>query len=198
MSAKDKTAPESDIEGVASAATEEKVQELEILKQSLDQSRAQASEYYDQLLRLKAEFENFRKRAEKEKADNLRWGKEHIILQLVSLMDIMEQAEAVAKTSTDIKAIITGMNMLYAQFKRVLKDEGLEEVPARAGEKFNPEQHEAVEMVTDAGEEGRVLNVLQKGYLFQGGLLRPARVKVSQKAEDKAAPEKSASTGEPQ
>ncbi len=184
MSAHDNMAPESEIQNVAAAATEEKVQELEILKQSLDQSRGQAAEYYDQLLRLKAEFENFRKRTEKEKADSLRWGKEHIILQLVSLMDIMEQAEAVAQTSSDIKAIITGMNMLYAQFKRVLKDEGLEEVPAKAGEKFNPENHEAVEMVTDGGEEGRVLNVLQKGYRFQGGLLRPARVKVSQKEPD--------------
>src|SRR5262245_43323816 len=122
---------------LAEVAAEQKTSELAILKESLDQARAKAAEYYDQLLRLKAEFENFRKRAEKEKADARRWGKEEVVLRLVSLMDVMEQAEAAAHKTTDMKSVVAGLDMLYKEFKRLLKDEGLEEVPAKEGEKFD-------------------------------------------------------------
>jgi molecular chaperone GrpE len=168
-------------EELADAAAKEKTAELSILKESLDKAKAEAAGNYDQLLRLKAEFENFRKRGEKEKADARRWGKEQIIVQLVSLMDVMEQAEAAAHKTTDMKSIVAGLDMIYGQFKRLLKDEGLEDVASPEGAPFDPGLHEAVETVEDEGEEGRVLSVLQKGYRFQGLLLRPARVRVSRK-----------------
>jgi molecular chaperone GrpE len=162
-------------------AAQEKTSELAILKESLDQARAEAGQYYDQLVRLKADFENFRKRTEKEKTDCRRWGKEEVILRLVSLMDVMEQAEAAAHKTADLKSVVAGLDMLYKEFKRLLREEGLEEITAREGEKFNPDIHEAVETVDQEGEEGRILAVLQRGYRFQGALMRPARVKVSQK-----------------
>jgi molecular chaperone GrpE len=167
------------------AAAENKVAELAILKESLDQARAQAAEHYDQLLRLKAEFENFRKRTEKEKGDHRRWGREEIVLQLVSLLDVMEQAEAAAHKGADLKSMVDGLDMLYGEFKRLLKGQGLEEEPVAPGDAFNPQLHEAVDIVEEDGEDGRVLAVLQKGFKFQGSLLRPARVRVSKK---KAAP----------
>lgn len=170
----------TNLEDVAKAAAEDKVAEQAILKESLDQARAQAADYYDQLVRLKAEFENFRKRGEKEKADARRWGKEDIIVQLISLMDVMEQAETAAHKTTDTKSIVAGLDMLYAAFKRLLKDEGLEQISPE-NQAFDPKQHEAVETVEGDGEENRVLDVLQKGYTFQGALVRPARVKVSKK-----------------
>lgn len=177
-------------EDLAAAAAEAKTSELAILKESLDKAKAQAADYYDQLLRLKAEFENFRRRTEKEKADSRRWGKEEVILRLVSLMDVMEQAEAAAHKTSDMKSVVAGLDMLYKEFKRLLRDEGLEEVPAREGEKFDPQLHEAVELKDDEGEEGRVLSVLQRGYRFQGGLLRPARVYVSRRKTEEAGEKK--------
>ena len=116
------------------AAVDIKTSELEILRQSLEEVKLKAGDYYDQLLRLKAEFDNYRKRMEREKADARRWGKEEIVLRLVSLMDVMEQAELAAHRAPDIKAVIFGLDMLYGEFKRLLKDEGLEEVTAVAGD----------------------------------------------------------------
>jgi molecular chaperone GrpE len=163
----------------ALAAAEEKVSELDILRQSLDEAKLKSADYYDQLLRLKAEFDNFRKRMEREKADARRWGKEEIVLRLVSLMDVMEQAESAAHGTADIKSIVLGLDMLYGEFKRLLKEEGLEDVPAIVGEAYDHNAQEAVETVEDDGAAGRILSVLQKGYRFQGVLFRPARVKVS-------------------
>lgn len=142
------------------------------------EARKQAADYYDQLIRLKAEFENFRKRAERDKADARRWGKEEMLLQLISLMDVVSQAEAAAQKGSDLKSITSGLHMLYGEFKRLLKDEGIEEVPAE-GRKFDPSMHEAVETVEEEGDDGRILSVLQRGYKFQGNLMRPARVRVS-------------------
>ncbi|MGQ0644637.1 MAG: nucleotide exchange factor GrpE [Elusimicrobiota bacterium] len=177
--------PDQEKQEIATAAAEGKVAELFILKESLDQEKAKAAEYYDQLLRLKAEFDNFRKRTEKEKSDHRRWGQQDIILQLVSLMDVMEQAEAAAHKGADLKSMAAGLGMLYGQFKRVLKDQGVEEIGASAGDKFDPSGlHEAVDVVEDSGEEGRILDVLQKGYRFQGLTLRPVRVRVSKKKKE--------------
>lgn len=149
----------------------------ENLAEALSAAEAKAADYFDQLLRLKAEFENYRKRVEREKIEARKWGKEEIVLRLVSLMDVMEQAEAVAHKSVDVKSIVLGLDMLYGEFKRLLKEEGLEEVPAAAGGPYDHAVHEAVE--TEDGEDGKIVAVLQKGYRFQGGLFRPARVKIS-------------------
>ena len=163
------------------AMVEAKVSELEILRQSVEEAKLKAGDYYDQLLRLKAEFDNYRKRMEREKTDARRWGKEEIVLRLVSLMDVMEQAELAAHRAPDIKAVIFGLDMLYGEFKRLLKEEGLEEVSAVAGQPYDHNVQEAVETVESDGAEGKILSVLQKGYRFQGTLFRPARVKISKK-----------------
>ncbi len=155
-------------------AVEAKISELDILRQSLQAAQAKSADYYDQLLRLKAEFENFRKRTEKDRADSRRWGKEEIVLRLVSLMDVMELAEAAAHKSPDVKSMVQGLDMLYGEFKRLLKEEGLEEIPTAVGDAYNHAAHEAVETIEDK-EDGKILAVLQKGYKFQGGLFRLAR-----------------------
>lgn len=163
------------------ASVDVKTSELEILRQSLDEAKRKSDDYYDQLLRLKAEFENFRKRSEREKAEARRWGKEEIVMRLVSLMDVMEQAERAAHQAPDLKAVVFGLDMLYGEFKRLLKEEGLEEVPAVVGDVYNHAVQEAVETVEDEGTDGQIRSVLQKGYTFQGLLFRPARVKISKK-----------------
>lgn len=168
------------VDEAARAAAEGKTAELDILRQSLEEAKAKAAEHYDQLLRARAEFDNYRKRMEKEKADARRWGKEELVLRLVSLMDVMELAEAAAHRSPDVKSMVQGLDMLYGEFKRLLKEEGLEEVPAAAGEAYDHKVQEAVETV-DGPEDGRIAVVLQKGYKFQGGLFRPARVKVTKR-----------------
>lgn len=160
-------------------AAQEKISELEVLRQSLEEAKAKSAEHYDQWLRLKAEFENFRKRSERERLEIYRRAKEDMVLRLVQLMDVMEQAEKAAHASPDLKSVVAGLDLLYGEFRRLLKEEGLEEAPVTLGDRFNPAWQEAVATLEDGGEEGRVLSVLQKGYRFSGGLLRPARVTVS-------------------
>lgn len=167
--------PENEI---VSDAVEGKTSELAILKQSLDASK-------DRELRLRADFDNYRKRMEREKADARRWGKEDVVARLVSIMDVLEQAETAAHKGADLKSVVVGLDMLYKEFKKLLKEEGLEEVPSEAGAPFDHAVHEAVETCPDEGEENRVLGVHQKGYRLNGNLLRPARVKVSCKQSDK-------------
>jgi molecular chaperone GrpE len=168
----------SDKIDIGDDAAEDKMAQLDILRQSLDDCRAKAAEQLDQLLRLKAEFDNFRKRSEREKADVRRWGKEEVLIRLIGVMDVMEQAEAAAHDSADLKSVTAGLDMLYKEFKRLLKEEGVEEIPA-ADQKFDPGRHEAVEIVEDDGEENRVLAVLKRGYSLDSAVIRPALVRVS-------------------
>lgn len=171
----------NDAESLSEVAAEVKTSELDILRQSLEEEKRKAADHFDQLLRLKAEFENYRKRMEREKENARRWGKEEMIVRMVSLMDVMEQAESAAHKSPDVKSMVLGLDMLYGEFKRLLKDEGLEEIVSVVGDPYDHNVQEAVETIESDQEEGRILAVLQKGYKFQGMLFRPARVKISKK-----------------
>jgi molecular chaperone GrpE len=78
----------------AAPHTEENQSEVESLRSALDSSQKKAADYYDQLLRLRAEFDNFRKRAEREKSDSRAWGKQEVLMELISMVDVFEQALA--------------------------------------------------------------------------------------------------------
>ncbi len=157
---------------------DEKLSELSILQQSLQDEKAKAADFYDQLLRLKAEFENYRKRVEKEKSEARMWGKQDVIMPLLSLVDVFEQALAQAEMAKDVKQVAIGLAFLHKNFSSFLKSEGL--TPLEIVEKpYDPNVAEAVEQVeVEEGHVGRVLSEIQKGYSFQGRVIRPARVRV--------------------
>ena len=111
--------------GCEDDAREEKLSELEILKQSFDEKKRQAQDYYDQLLRLKADFENFRRRSEKEKKDYLDWGKEKILLKQIAMDDVLQQALKSAKTGNNVESIVVGLEMVSKEFEKMLKEEGV-------------------------------------------------------------------------
>jgi molecular chaperone GrpE len=164
---------------------DEKIAELEILKQSVDEQKALAQDYYDQLVRLKADFDNFRRRSEKEKKDYLDWGKEKILVKQIAIDDILQHALKSAKTGNNIESIIVGLDMISKEFAKMLKEEGVEEIQC---EKFDPNMCEALDYVESDEEEGKVLEVYQKGYKMNGKLIRIAKVKVAKndkKCEDK-------------
>ncbi len=157
---------------------DEKLAELAILQQSVDEQKTKAAEYYDQLLRLKAEFENYRKRVEKEKTEVRLWGKQEVLMPLLSLVDVFEQALSQAEHAKDIKQVTEGLGYLHKGFSGFLKSEGLT-VLELTGKIFDPHQAEAVEQIEVEEEQvGQVLSEVQKGYSFQGRIIRPARVRV--------------------
>src|SRR4051812_27941036 len=94
----------------------EKLAELDILRQSLDVGKAREKDLYDQLLRLGAEFDNFRKRADTRVQDARRAGREDVLLQLISLADALVQAEESTKHTTDAQAVKQGLSILHQQF----------------------------------------------------------------------------------
>ena len=147
---------------------------------SVEALQKKSAEYYDQLLRLQAEFANFRKRSEKEKLDAIRFGREAILERMIALNDVMESALKHSQNATDIAALKKGFEMVLQEFSRFLKSEGAQELKT-VGETFDPHLHEAIEQVeTDQEKENnKILEETQKGYLMNGRLIRPAIVKVA-------------------
>ncbi len=157
---------------------QEKLSELAILQQSVEDQKAKAADFYDQLLRLRAEFDNYRKRVEKEKVEARAWGKQDVIMPLLALVDVFEQALAQAQRATDTKQVLVGLEFLHKNFSSFLKSEGLTPTDL-SGKAFDPHVAEAVEQVEVEGDQvGQVLAEIQKGYSFNGRVIRPARVRV--------------------
>jgi molecular chaperone GrpE len=161
-------------------ARDEKILELEILKQSVETQKGLAQNYYDQLVRLQADFENYRRRSEKEKKDYLDWGKEKILIKQININDVLQQALKSAKAGNDIESIVVGLDMINKEFSKMLKEEGVEEIFC---EKFDPNVCEALDIVESEEEDGKVLEVYQKGYKMNGKLIRTAKVKVAKNSK---------------
>jgi len=157
---------------------EEKLSELSILQQALEESKKKSADYYDQLLRLRAEFDNFRKRSEKEKSDARSWGKQDVLMPLLGIVDVFEQALTQAQKAKDTKQIVQGLEFLHKNFAQFLKSEGIEPLHV-VGKPFDPHLAEVIDQKEVAEEDvGKVLGEIQKGYSYNGKVLRPSRVRV--------------------
>jgi len=137
--------------------------------------------YYDKYVRAHAEFENAKKRMEKEKGDYLKFANESFVIDLLPIIDSLEISEKHVKEAKDFKAVQEGVDMIHVQIQKFLKDIGVEKVKT-AGEKFDPHMHEAIETIDMKDkEEGLIIEELKPGYTFNGRLLRPASVKIVKK-----------------
>jgi len=141
----------------------------------------EAADLQDKLLRAHAEFENAKKRLEKDKIDYLKFANDSFLLEFLPILDSLEIAEKHIKEAKDFKAVQEGVEMIQLQIQKFLKDIGVERVKT-VGEKFDPHMHEAVETeeVKDR-DDGLILQELKPGYRVNGRLLRPASVKISKK-----------------
>jgi molecular chaperone GrpE len=155
---------------------DEKTSELEILKQLVEEQKKLAQDYYDRIIRLKADFENYRKRCEKEKKDYLEWGKEKILVKQIGINDVLQQALKSAKAGNNIESVVVGLEMISREFAKILAEEGVEEIQC---EMFDPNICEALDHVESAEKDGKVLEVYQKGYKINGKIIRAAKVKVA-------------------
>ena len=147
----------------------------------LKERAAKADEHWDRLLRTAADFENFKKRAAREKQDAIKHANEGLVQKLLPVLENLEMALAAAQTTSPeaAQALRDGVNMTCQQLKTVLTEAGLEEVDA-AGKPFDPHVHEALsQQETPEVPEGHVLHQHRKGYKFRGRLLRPASVVVA-------------------
>jgi molecular chaperone GrpE len=142
----------------------------------IEQIRAERDELRDMLLRRQAEFDNFRKRTERERSEYLQWAGMEAVKDLLPVLDDFERAMRVEGGNPDY---VKGVEMINTRMLNTLKKLGLEPIES-TGKPFDPQLHQAIERVetTDA-EDGTVLGEFQRGYNFKGKLLRPAMVRVA-------------------
>jgi molecular chaperone GrpE len=151
--------------------------------EELKQRAAKADENWERLLRTTADFDNYKKRAAREKQDAIRFANENLIEKLVPVLDSFDMALAAAQNnkSEAAQSLQTGINMVYQQLKNALTEAGMEEIDA-AGKPFDPNLHEAVSQQERADlPEGQVVQQLRRGYKLRERLLRPASVVVSKR-----------------
>jgi molecular chaperone GrpE len=150
--------------------------ELQAVTAERDKLAAEKAEVYDRLLRKQAEFENFRRRTDRERSDFLQFAGMDLARELLPVLDDFERALKVECSDSNYAK---GVELIHQRLSDVLKKMGVEPIQA-AGKKFDPNVHEAVvRFPTDEVEDQTVLEEFQKGYNFKGKLLRPAMVKVA-------------------
>ena len=154
------------------------------LQAQIDALTAEKASLYDKLLRRQAEFENYRKRVERERGELYQHGRDDVLLQFLPVVDNFERALSSLETSEgDAEALRHGVELIHKQFKDALAKFGLVAVEA-VGQTFDPHVHEAVTMeATDQHKENTVIQEFQRGYRIGDRLLRPAKVKVASSPE---------------
>ena len=134
--------------------------------------------YYDKYVRAHAEFENAKRRMEKDKVDFLKYANESFVVDLLPIIDSLDISEKHIKEAKDFKAVQEGVDMIHLQIQKFLKDIGVERIKT-VGEKFDPNLQEAIETVDAKDkEDGIITEELKPGYKFNGRLLRPASVRI--------------------
>jgi molecular chaperone GrpE len=146
----------------------------------LEEARAQAASYLEDLQRLKAEFENYRKRMVKEQTALVERASSAIVERLLPILDNFELALMAADRTKDYESMVRGVEMVYGELLELLKKEGLERIEA-LHRPFDPELHEAVMHSEGEGDEIVVLDEMRPGYKLGGRVIRPAMVKVGPK-----------------
>jgi len=183
---REETAPEGDVEIIENGADADDSEAIEVepevrihaLDEEVDELADQNAVLLDSLKRLKADFDNYRKRMLKEQTRILETAEADLVKKLLPVIDNLERALASASEG-EAKGLSEGVAMVLDLMLSVLEKEGLEVIDPQ-GEPFDPEHHEAM-MVVETSEcpEDIVVGVVQKGYRFNGLLLRPAMVRVS-------------------
>lgn len=167
--------PDGEKETKTQEDREEESTYAQSLEAKMEAVKEEKEEYLQSYLRLRADFDNFRRRSREELAQAVRNGKEELILALLPVLDNLERA---LNTTGEAEKWREGVEMIFQQFLAVLAKEGLRPIPA-VGEVFNPQVHEAVFREPSAQPDNLILEELTKGYLFAEKTLRPSLVKVA-------------------
>jgi len=162
----------------ASAKDPNGTADSELFRVERDGYRIERDELKDLLLRRQAEFDNFRKRSERERTDYLQYAAMDIVRELLPVLDDFERALKVEAPNSEYAK---GVEMIYGRMADTLKKLGLEPIDT-AGKAFDPNLHQAIERVeTKDAEDNTVIGEFQRGYRFKGKMLRPAMVRVAVK-----------------
>ncbi|MBS3756838.1 MAG: nucleotide exchange factor GrpE [Desulfobacterales bacterium] len=178
----DMDAEESEISDSESEGGAVEAEDVEQLKTELSTAKAEAADTYDRLLRLSAEFENYKKRVQRQMEDHKKYANEDLIKDLLSVVDNLERALNAAgeKQKDETGACMAeGVEMTLNEIVKILKNHNVTPIEAR-GKPFDPTYHEAVmQEESDDYPENTVISEFQKGYMLHDRLIRPAMVTVA-------------------
>ena len=169
-------------EGEAQEPVEEK-SETDLLKEQVEQLTADLEKEKKEYLFLMAEFDNFRKRSLKEKAELIKNGGETAFKNLLPVVDDFERAmDAIAKNQDAGDALAEGVSLIYSKFVKYLEQGGVKAIDTAQGSDFNDGLHEAVTLFPAPSEDlkGKIIDTVQKGYMINDKVLRHAKVVVGQ------------------
>lgn len=164
--------------------TEEESEELtpeQKLEKELEEAKKTIEEQKDKYLRLSAEFDNYRKRTMKEKAELIKNGGEKAISAILPILDDLERALQNMQKADNVQSMYEGLDLIFQKFHKVLAQEGLQKMEP-VGETFDTDYHEAIALVPapDEAQKGKVLDCVQTGYKLNDKVIRHAKVVVAQ------------------
>ena len=168
--------PKKDLDVQPEVELADRVSDLE---DSLRIEKNKSEDLFRRLQYLQADFENYRKRVEKEIGDVRRFGNERLLSELLTVKDELELAYAKAQESKQNPVILDGVGMILKRLQSLLSKEGVERIPG-VGSKFNPDYQDAALRVPSDQEEGTVVEEVRPGYLLKGKVLRASIVKVAE------------------
>ena len=174
---------EETVENTETTETEEEVVEEktaeELLQEKVDKLEEELKQSEDKYLLLYAEFENFKRRKNKEIETNNVYKSQKVITEILPSLDNLERALQVESDNEEIKSLLKGVEMVYEGLLNVLKSEGVELIETENAQ-FDPNYHHAVMQDEDSEKEsGAILDTFQKGYKLKDRVIRPAMVKVN-------------------
>ncbi|MBM3264540.1 MAG: nucleotide exchange factor GrpE [candidate division Zixibacteria bacterium] len=176
------TQPDSEDKTEATTA-EPSVSEIEISQQQIARMNEEIQTYKDRWMRLAAEFDNYKKRTGREFGTLVKNANGSLIGQLLPAIDNMERALQAAQTTDATRTFVEGFEMIRQQLMDTLRREGLQDIDA-AGQPFDPNRHEAIMTVEDAERPAQtIVDVIEKGYVFNERVIRPAKVIVTRRPE---------------
>jgi molecular chaperone GrpE len=156
-------------------------EDIDSIKRSLEEEKAKAERYLSNWQRAEADFDNYRKRTEQEKSETARFANSLLILNLLPVLDDFERAFNSLSLKLAQLSWVDGIRLIHRKLQAILEARGLSEISS-VGESFDPTVHEAV--TQGEGEEGKVIEELQKGYKLHDRVIRPALVVVGKGKEE--------------
>ena len=186
---KDETIDNESIKETIDAQVNEELNNEQVVAEEIqaDESSIEAellaklAEMQDKHLRLQAEFDNYRKRTLKEKADLIKTGGESVLINVLNVIDDVERALVAIETTKNIEATHEGIKIIFGKFSQFLSQNGVQEIEA-VGQAFDTDKHEAITNIPAPTEDlkGKVVDVIQKGYVLQDKVIRFAKVVVGE------------------
>jgi len=155
--------------------------EIDATQKALDELQSKYDQLNDTYLRSLAEYDNYRKRSLREKADLIKTGGENVLVNVLTVVDDMERGLAATKDAQDIEAVKQGMDLIYNKLQIFLKQNGITAIETE-GKAFNTDLHEAITTFPAPSEElrGKVVDCVQKGYYLHDKVIRFAKVIVGE------------------